>query len=233
MPPGQRSVERTAMLELTTGAKKLQDASDRIIRATQDLGGVVGSSSISGGPSGGSADFDLRIPSARLDAALKRFGEIANVSRLSQGSQDITNAVVSAKDRLSDARSERRALLKALGKAEKEQTISSLRSRIAINRGQIAQLEADLRSLDQRSTMASVEVTLTARGEASATNGDEGSAWGPGAAANTALRVLEVAAGVVLVGAAILAPLLLLAMLLGFGGRARRRRRREAALGAA
>ncbi len=230
VPPGRRSVERTASLELTTGARKLQDAADRIVRATQDLGGVVGSSRVSGGPSGGNADFELRVPAARLDDALKRFGEIASVSRLTQGSDDITDAVVSSKDQRSDARAERTALLKALGKAKTEQEISSLRSRIRINRSQIARLDADLRSLERRSTMATVQVSLVARGGAASTPEDGGS-WGPAAAARTALRVLEVAAGVLLVGVAILVPLLLLALLTRLGSGTLRRRRRTAALG--
>ena len=231
VPPGRRSVERSATVELTTSARELQSAADAIIRATQDLGGVVERSRVDGGPAGGDADFTLRVPAARLDDALKRFGEIADVARLSEGAEDITAVVVSSRDLLADARAERKALLKALGRAETEQRISSLRARIALNRRRVAQLEADLRSLNRRAELATVNVTLQGRGAAVTTPG-KGDGWGPGPAAATALRVLEVAAGVLLVAAAILVPLAVLALPLALGGRRLRRRRREAALGA-
>jgi len=57
--------------------------------------------------------------------------------------------------------------------------------------------------------------------------GDDG-AWTPADALNDAVRVLEVFAGVAVVGVAVLAPFALLG--LGAGFAARRRRRREQAL---
>jgi hypothetical protein len=62
--------------------------------------------------------------------------------------------------------------------------------------------------------------------------GGDGGAWTPRDALGDALRVLQVAAGVALVGAAALAPLLLLAGAAILAGRAVTRRRREHALDA-
>jgi hypothetical protein len=230
VPGGPRKVERTTSLGLTTDAKGLQDAADGIVRATQDLDGIVESSQVDSSPSGGEATFVLRIPSARLDDALKRFGELADVARLSQGSEDITSSFVSAQDRLSDARAERKALLAALGKATTPRSIASLRTRIRGNRAEIARLEGDLRGLRRRADLARVDVTLSARGRA--TDPDAGSGWGPGDAARDALRVFEVVAGVALVAGAVLLPLALLAGGAALAGSGLRRRRREAALGA-
>ncbi len=230
VPVRARKVERTTTLGLTTDAKGLQDAADGIVRATQDLDGVVASSQVDSSPSGGEATFVLRVPTARLDDALKRFGELADVARLSQGSEDITGSFVSAQDRLSDARAERKALLAALGKATTPRSIASLRARIRGNRTEIARLEGDLRGLRRRTDLARVDVTLSARGRAVAP--DAGSAWGPGDAARDALRVLEVLAGVALIAGAVLLPLALLGAGAALAGRGLRRRRREAVLGA-
>ncbi len=225
-----RKVERRTTLGLTTDADGLQDAAGGIIRATQDAGGVVSTSQVDSSPAGGEASFVLRIPTDRVDGALKRFGELADVARLTQGSEDITGSFVSAQDRLSDARAERKALLKSLGKAATAPRIASLRARIRGNRTEIARLEGDVRGLRRRADLARVDVTLRARGTAA--DPDAGSAWGPGAAARDALRVLEVLAGVALVAGAVLLPLALLGGGAAVAGRGLRRRRREAALGA-
>jgi len=230
LPARPRKVERTTNIGLSTDAKGLQDAADGIVRATQDLDGIVESSQVDSSPSGGEATFVLRIPTARLDDALKRFGELADVARLSQGSEDITGSFVSAQDRLSDARAERKALLAALGKATTPRSIASLRARIRGSRAEIARLEGDLRGLRRRADLARVDVTLSARGRA--TDPDAGSGWGTGDAARDALRVLEVLASVALVAGAVLLPLALLAGGAALAGSGLRRRRREAALGA-
>lgn len=74
-------------------------------------------------------------------------------------------------------------------------------------------------------------MSLTGRG---ASKGDEGSAgggpWNPGDAAGDALRVLEVALGVLLIALAVALPLALILLPAHFGARATRRRRREHAL---
>jgi hypothetical protein len=57
-----------------------------------------------------------------------------------------------------------------------------------------------------------------------------GGSWSPGDAARDAVRVLEVSAGVALVGLAVLVPLALLGAAGGLAAGAYRRRRREAAL---
>ena len=59
--------------------------------------------------------------------------------------------------------------------------------------------------------------------------GDDGT-WTPADALDDAVRVLEVFAGIAVVGAAVLAPFALLGLGAGFAARGMRRRRREQAL---
>ncbi len=229
---GPRSVERTTTLAMRTTAAKLQEASGGIVRATQDLGGVVETSQVDSSPGGGTSSFVLRLPTARVDEALKRFGELADVRRLSQGALDITGSVVSARDRLSDAREERQALLRALGRATTDRSVASLRARLRENRASIARREAAVRRLRTRADTARVDVTLRGSGAAAPAE-EDGGAWGPGDAARDALRVLEVLGGVLLIALAVAAPFALLGGLAALAGHAVRRRRREGALGAA
>jgi hypothetical protein len=80
-----------------------------------------------------------------------------------------------------------------------------------------------VRRVRARADRARVAVTVESTGRSGA--------WTPGDAVDDAGRILEVAAGVLLVAAALLAPLALLAAIGVAGARSTRRRRREAALG--
>jgi hypothetical protein len=231
---GRRRVERSAELSLTAKPADVQGVANDVIRTVQSLGGVVGSSRIATSPDGGEAFFDLRLPTSKLDAAIAQLSKLASVSGLTQDSQDITGSFVSTGDRLQDARDERAALLKALGRAQTDRQVSSLRARIADSRARIAAAQAELRRLKTRTDKATVALTIT--GDPAAAGGgkdeDEGGAWTPGDAAGDAWRVLEVAAGVAVVAAAALVPLLLLALATTALTRIVRRRARERTLDA-
>jgi len=132
---------------------------------------------------------------------------------------------------LSDARAERRGLLRALGRATTRQQVDSLRARLRIVRSQIARLNGDLEALRRRADLSSVSVTVRggADSEQLGTGVDDGG-WSPADAARDAVRVLEVVLGVLLVALALAVPLALLGLVGAFGARAARRRRRESAL---
>lgn len=231
VPPGTpRKVERSTQLALRTSADRLQTVADGVVRVTQAAGGFVQQSSVDATDQGGTADFQLSVPSAQADAVLARLSRLAHVSSLSQSSTDITAGFVSTAAQLADARAERRALLKALAGARTPAGIARLKARIAANHRQIALLEAQRRDLRRRADNTTIVVTVTARGAAPRGTGHGGGGWTPRDAAHDALRVLEVAAGVLLIALAVTVPLGLLALPALFGARAARRRRREHAL---
>ena len=227
---GARKVQRNADLVLRVPNAKVESTADGVIRTVDRFGGIVASSQIASEGRHGEASFDLRIPTERLDDALAALSKLGHVAQRSQNLTDITGSFTSAQDRLSDARAERRGLLKALGRASTKQQIDSLRARLRDVRSQIARLNGDLAALRRRADLSTVSVTV--RGSAAAAEGGSGSSdtWSPGDAARDAVRVLEVIAGVLLIALAIAAPLAILALLAGFGVRASRRRRRESAL---
>jgi hypothetical protein len=225
---GTRRVERNAQLTLTTAPRDVQDVADEVVSVTQAAGGVVAGSQVQTGDGGGSASFDLRIPTAKLDDTLKRLSGLAHVGSLNQGSADITGSFTSAADRLSEVRAERRGLLRALARATTDREVQALRARLRANRSALSQAKGELQALRRRASLATVGVlvqgTGTSRGDAG------GGTWTPRDALRDAQRVLEVAAGVGLVGLAVAAPLALLAGLAAAGGRSVRRRRRSHAL---
>ena len=222
-----RKVQRAADLTLTPKPDDVQKTADGVVRETQAAGGYVQRSDIATRDGGGEATFTLRIPSARLDDTLARLSKLAHVGALSQSASDITSAVVSAADQLADARAERTALLRALGKATSARQIASLKARLADNRSEIAQRKGALDAQRRRADLATVSVTVQGTGEAA--KKDDG-AWTPRDALHDAGRVLEIAGGVALIALAVLAPLAILGGLASLAGRTLRRRRREGAL---
>jgi uncharacterized protein DUF4349 len=133
---------------------------------------------------------------------------------------------VSARDRLRDARAERKALLAQLATATTVNETESIRERLDIVAREIAAARRRLARVNNQANFADVSVTLAARGAA---EDDEG-AWTPGDAFDDALRVLEVAAGVAVIAAAVLLPLALLWLLIWLARRGLTRRGRERAL---
>jgi hypothetical protein len=222
-----RKVEHRTELTLSTSNKKLQDVSDGVVRVTQDAGGIVERSNVNSSDAGGTATFTLSIPSARLSEALKQLSKLAHVSAMSQGSTDITRSFVSAASELSDARAERKALLKALGVATTAERIATLKARLRDNRSVIANYNGQLKALRRRTDNTTVSVTVNGDGTAPSSSGG---GWKFSDAAGDTLKVLEVVAAVIMISAAILIPLGLLATLAAFAMRGVTRRRREQAL---
>jgi hypothetical protein len=227
---GDRVVEQRTSLDLETNADDFAEVSDGVLRVADDSGSIVQSSNVSEEGGRGYARYDLRVPASRLDETMRDLSRLAHVTSRTASTQDITRSYVSATDRLDDARAERASLLKALERADTDVEAEALRRQIAIVRNRIAIATRDVQALQRRADRAKVSVTVRSTGK----RGDEGGgAWTPGDAIGDAGRILEVAAGVVVVTAAALAPVALLALLVALAARAVRRRRREAALGPA
>jgi uncharacterized protein DUF4349 len=223
---GGRHVERSTRLELTTS--DVQRTADGIVRATQAAGGYVQLSQVRTGDDNGGATFVLRVPTAKLDDALASLSKLGHVRAMEQSANDISGAYDSAQSRLADARAERRGLLRALGKATTAQEITSLKARIADNRRELNRLQSEFNAVRRRATYATIQVDVTGRPRKQEPT--PGGSWDPGDAAHDALRVLEVAAGVALIGLAVLIPLTVIGTAGGLAAGAWRRRRREAAL---
>ena len=177
--------------------------------------------------SSGGGDLQLRVPSNRLDTLIQRVSKLARVRDLSRRSLDITAQVVSARDRLTDARTERESLLRQLAAADTVNETESIRARLDIVSQEIAAARTSLKRVNNRANFANVSVELVPSNRSESV---DGGAWTPGDAFGDAMRVLEVAAGVAVIAAAVLLPLLI-AWLLGWAARRGvTRRRRERAL---
>jgi hypothetical protein len=226
----RRNVERSASLTLATRPRDIDAVSARIQDVTRQQRGFVVSSTVSSSQSGGGGMFELRVPTRNLDAAMAALSRLGQVRERAQTAQDITAETVSARSRLKDARTERKSLLRQLGDAVTLTQTESIRARLKLVSQEIEQARAAIRRVSNRAAFSTVSVTLVA--DASAAPAGEDDSWTPGDAANDALRVLEVIAGVALIALAVALPLALLAALGALAARWSRRRRREQALDA-
>src|SRR5829696_240780 len=226
----RRSVERSASLTLAARPRDIDTVSARIQEVTRQQGGFVVTSAVSSSADGGGGTFELRVPTRNLDAAMAALSRLGKVRERSQQSRDITPAAVSARSRLRDARTERKSLLRQLGDAVTLTDTESIRARVRLVSVEIERARADVRRVNNRAAFSTVSVTLVADASAVPLGGDDD--WTPGDAAEDALRVLEVAAGVAVIALAVVIPLALLGGLAAIAARWTRRRRREHALDA-
>ena len=222
--PGRpRVVQRSAQLGLSAPADEFDDVAAGVLDVAGANGAIVQRSNVTERDGRGYATYDLRVPTSRLDTTLAQLGDLGTVTERRESSDDITGAYVSAQDRLRDARAERRALLRALERADSARQRSDIRRRLTVARQDIARAERDVRRTRARADRAQVAVTVRSSGASGA--------WTPGDALDDAGRILEVVAGVLLVAAAVLAPVLALALAATMAARLLRRRRRNAVLG--
>jgi len=226
----RRSVERSASLTLAARPGDIDTVSARIQDVTRQQGGFVVASTVSSSQGGGGGTFELRIPTRNLDSAMAALSRLGKVRERAQRAQDITAATVSARSRLKDARAERKSLLRQLARAVTLTQTESIRARLRLVSREIEQARAGVRRVNNRAAYSTVSVTLVADASAAVPGKDDD--WTPGDAAGDALRVLEVAAGVALIGLAAALPLALLGALGAIATRWSRRRRREQALDA-
>jgi Domain of unknown function (DUF4349) len=223
--PG-RVQQLAASLSLTAAPTDVQQTADRVARLAVSDGGFVQNSHVQVQQAGTSeANLTLKLPSAKLDAALASLGQLAPVRAESQSLQDITDAYDAARRRLADVTAERGALLRALSAATTQGQIDSLREQLAQSSTAIAQARSALQAVSQRASTAEVEVTVV--GDAHA--GSEGLTIHRGL--HDAGRVVVVTVVVLLVAVSILVPLALLLVAFAAGRRAWRRYERERVLG--
>src|SRR4051794_955031 len=178
-----RKVQRDVEMTLSTPRRHVDRVAGQIGDITAALGGFVAQSSVSSSEGG---DFRLRVPTKQLDTAVQRLSKVAKVRGLTRNVQDITGAFVSARTRLTDARAERKSLLKQLAAATTLNETESIRARLHDVSREIALARNELRRVSNRANFANVAVTLIATHGSAA-----GGGWTPGDAFHDARRVLE------------------------------------------
>ena len=221
-----REIERSAEIALLADPADISDDSAKVFAAVHDANGIVLRSTTSSGKKGG-ARFELLIPSLRLGDALAAFSSIDEVHSRHEATDDITKPTVTTEEELQDVQARVDSLLAQLAGAEVESEREAIAAELHAERGQAARLRNQLARLHQRTTYSRVLVRIQ-----SGASTESGGAWGISDAFGDAGHILGIAAGVTLVGLAVIAPLALLCLLAWLAQRLWLRSRRERALDA-
>jgi hypothetical protein len=235
-PPtkSHRDVERSAYIVLGTKPGEVSAASAKVFEAVHAAKGYVLHSKVDSGSSGATgAYFELMIPSDKVEDALASISRIAEVRARHDETEDITAPTVSAAEELRDSNATIEGLLKELGEAETEAEREAVEARLREERGRHAAIRARLDHLGKRAAMSEVQVQIvTGHGAGVVPPPSKGTgSWGVGDALHDAGDILTIAAGVLLIGLAVLAPIALIAFAFWLANRFRVRRLRERTLG--
>jgi hypothetical protein len=226
---GHRDIERSADVVLDAEPSEVRGAATKVFDAVHAADGIVLNSSIRDGEAGtAGADFELLIPSARLSDALASFSSIAEVRSRHETTQDITAPTVSTGEKLQESRAKIESLLGELADAKSDAERTAVEAQLRSERYRAAALRSGLSALERRGNFS--RVSLRIETGAAASGGTEGGGWGIDDGLDDAGRILAVAAGVTVIGLAILAPFALLALIAWLGRRAWIRRARRHAL---
>jgi Domain of unknown function (DUF4349) len=223
---GHRDVERSAEIGLVAEPSDVDEDAAEVFRAVHRARGIVLHSTTSEGRRAG-ARFDLLIPAGALSDALEEISQIDRVRTRHEASADITAPTVSLGERLRASRARIDSLLGELAAAESEGEREAVEAELGRERRHAASLASRLTQLHRRANFARVEVRI----EAGASDQGGSGVWGADDALHDAGRILAIAAGVALIGAAVLAPLALIALLAWLAHRAWVRAARRRALG--
>lgn len=224
-----RDVEYAAEMVLGAKPEDVGDAAGKVFDAVHQYGGIVLDSSVRGGSaSDAGAEFELLIPSAKLGDALAAFSGIAEVRSRHETSNDITAPTVTTTELLQDSHARVESLLNQLAETETEAEQEAVEAKLRAERRHAAVLKSSLTNLRRRANFSHVALRIES-GAADSSSGAGG--WDVGDAFHDAGQILAAAAGVAIVGLAILGPIALIALLVWLGNRAWLRQRRERALG--
>lgn len=232
--PTGRHIERGTKLVLRSQPEKIRRNAKQVFTVVHAAHGIVLSSAIEDrnpegdGVSGAHASFELLVPTARLGDTLASLSQIADVRSRHESTLDITAPTVGAAERLGDMRARIDGLLAQLASTESDGERAAIEAELRNARRIAAVLQSRLERLDQRAHFANVSLWI--EGGDAADNLGSGT-WGVDDAFDDAGRILTIAAGVVVVGLAVLGPLALIGLLAWLAQRTWRRHRRERALG--
>jgi hypothetical protein len=220
-----RRVERDIQMTLAAPVDEVQDVTNEAIDVVESHRGIVESSNSSVTDDRAQATLRLVVPTRQLDATMEQLSDLADVKSMSEGTQDITRSFVDARDQLAGFRAERKSLLAQIEAADTQEELDALKLRLQATNAAIARAETELEAVKKRANLSDVTLEITSKG-ASSSDDD----WSFGDALDDAGKVLTVAAGVILISAAVLLPLALIAAIFYFVISTSKRRARERTL---
>ena len=131
----------------------------------QELGGYVEQSSIDSGSSYYSnynrySSLIVRIPSNKVDGFIENVQETANVTNISESTEDITLRYVDVESRKNALETEQSRLIELLEKAETVEDIITIEGRLSEVRYQLESYASQLRTFDNQVDYSTVNINI-------------------------------------------------------------------------
>ena len=131
----------------------------------QELGGYIEQSSLDSGSAYYSSynrysNMTVRIPSDKLDGFINEVKETANVTYISESTEDITLRYVDVESRKIALETERDRLLELLEKAETVEDIITIEGRLSEVRYQLESYTSQLRTMDNQVDYSTVHINI-------------------------------------------------------------------------
>lgn len=152
-------IVKTASMSISV-RKAIDAATDRIPGIAARFGGFVAESQRRGHGRELDANFTLRIPADRFDAARAELARLGEVRGESLGGRDVSGQLVDYEARLRSMRAEEEALRAILSKATTVGETLQVTQSLAEVRGRIEQLDAQRAQLADAADLATISVTV-------------------------------------------------------------------------
>ncbi len=107
--------------------------------------------------------LQLRLPSSAFDTVMNAFSGIGTVTSSRRQSEDVTTQVIDVRARLTTQRDSIRTLRRFLTRATNVEAMIRLESEIATREAALESLQAQQRYLDDQTSMATIDLTMTRR----------------------------------------------------------------------
>ena len=163
-PQVGRKLIRTFDINIET--KEFDEILSGIQAKVQELGGYIEHSSLDGGSKYYShynrySNMTVRIPSDKLDLFVENVKESANVTYISESTEDITLKYVDTESRKIALETERDRLLELLEKAETVEDIITIEGRLSEVRYQLESYASQLRTFDNQVDYSTVHINIS------------------------------------------------------------------------
>jgi len=148
-------------VNMTVRVENFDSALKSAKQIAKQVGGFLQSSDISKRPdTPNRATLTLRVPAAKLDAAIAAAAKLGQVLEEKRDSQDVTAQVADVTARLQNLRAAERNLRKLMDRSSRMTAMLQVESRLTQVRGQIESLEAQYRSLREQVGLSTLTLQL-------------------------------------------------------------------------
>lgn len=151
-------IVRTGSLQLEV--KDVRDALAAARRTVDEMGGYIGASQQYNDGEHITANVSYRIPVDRWEDALDAFRALGNPIAEQTDAAEVTSQIVDLQARIRNLRASETALVRHASEAVKVSDLLEIEARLSDVRGQIEQLTAQQKNLEDRADYATLDVTF-------------------------------------------------------------------------